>query len=458
MQAAPAALAPTVVGDSTPTQGEQLSGTKYVVLKDDKIIEGAVTLRGDVVVVRQGALDRPFGKGQVQFVANNKDEVYKFQLAKVPATDAVARLKVARWCMFSGLREQALAEAREVQQLQPANADAAALVRSLELSLQQFPPAGAVRMSPPASPNLPTELSARPTSPTGPNDCDPDLPPEAIKLFATKVQPILANQCAECHAKSSIVGAFKMARVDPANATPKATRANLWTVAGQLRKDDPAASPLLLKSLQAHGGQRAPSFATRQAVAYRTLEAWVAMAVAKPAAAVPVVPNVFAPTATVPVAPAPALPPAGVPAVETSLPPAGPAIVPAPTTPVAPSVPAPGVPTVPVPSVDPVVPPAIPSVPPEARTAPALPSAPAVPPVPSLPATPAIPGTPSIPATAPLPPTVPPAAPALPKPPVLPAAPPIPPASGFGEASTPKPGGPAGGDEFDPAGFNQPKK
>ena len=77
-----------------------------MVLKDDKIIEGPVSLRGDVVVVRQGSLDRPFSKSQVQFVADSKDDVYRFMLAKVPADDTAARLGVARWCMFAGLREQ----------------------------------------------------------------------------------------------------------------------------------------------------------------------------------------------------------------------------------------------------------------------------------------------------------------------------------------------------------------
>src|SRR5262249_7368414 len=145
--------------DSQPSrlQPDQFAGSeKYVVLKDDKLLEGSsVSVNGDTVVVRQGSLDRPFHKSQVQFVASSKDEVYKFMLSKVLAADTVARLKVAQWCMFCGMREQALAEAREIQKLQPRNGPATDMVRSLELSLRQFPPANAPKMSAPEQSTFP---------------------------------------------------------------------------------------------------------------------------------------------------------------------------------------------------------------------------------------------------------------------------------------------------------------
>lgn len=433
VQPTPAPLAPSVTTPAPQVTGETLPGTKYIVLKDDKVIEGSVTLRGDVVVVRQGALDRPYSKGQVQYVADSKDEVYKFQLAKVSSTDAAGRLKVARWCMFSGMREQALTEAREVQKLQPANTDAAALVRSLEQSLKQFPPAGAPVMTAPAAPVFPTELS----SPKPVAEAVPDVPADAANLFGTKVQPILANQCVDCHAKADHAGKFKLVRVDPAGAGRAQTNANLAAVMGQIRKDDLEASPLLVASVTAHGGQKLPSF-TRQAVAYRTLEAWVSLAAGAPAT--------IPPAATLPAAPAkPALPPVATPTVEAPvLPPvANPALPAVPTTPAIPA--APALPPVGAPTADPVLPPVPVTPAPAVPVPPMIPSAdPLLPPVPVVP-------KPEAPALPPIPPAS--AAPAVP----LPALPP----SGFGSAAPPKPPatGPAG-DEFDPAGFNQgmPKK
>ncbi|WP_162668590.1 hypothetical protein [Gemmata massiliana] len=435
----PAPEKSTAGGTAATTQPEltAVSG-KFVVLKDDKLIEGTVTVRGDVVMVREGALNRSFTRSQVQFVGETKDDIYQFMLAKVPATDANARLKVARWCMFSGMREQALTEARAVQKLYPNNSSAASLTASLERSLQQFPSDGAPKMTAPQTPTLPTELNARPTMPVV--EPEADVAPEAANLFATRVQPFLANQCVDCHA-GDYKGKFKLTRVAPGETTQQPTRANLRAVAGQLRKDDPGASPLLAKALTAHGGQKQPSVASRQTVMYLTLEAWTALAIGTPVAATPVVPPAVA----------------------------------APVTPTAP--------VVSQPKADPVLPPAPPSSDALPRPTPGLPSEPALPPVsgpvPTLPPAPSIPpATVPVPTAPPIPvadplvsppvvpvpkPTVPPIPPAsagAPAPlPPLPGGPatPVQPASGFGTTAPPKPPvtGPTGGDEFDPAGFNQ---
>ena len=39
-------------------------------------------------------------------------------------------------------------------------------------------------------------------------------------------------------------------------------------------RDDPSASPLLVKAVTAHGGQRAPAFYNQSHPAYRNLELW----------------------------------------------------------------------------------------------------------------------------------------------------------------------------------------
>ena len=80
---------------------------------------------------------------------------------------------------------------------------------------------------------------------------EPDVSPEAALVFGSRVQPLLANQCVECHAKPDYQGKFKLARVTPIDAGPEATKANLRAVAAQLKKGDPGASPLLVKSLGA---------------------------------------------------------------------------------------------------------------------------------------------------------------------------------------------------------------
>jgi hypothetical protein len=442
-------------------------GAKFVLLKDDKLIEGAsVSVSGDTVYVRQGALERPFHKSHVQFVAPGRDEVYKFMLAKVPANDLNARLKVAQWCMFSGMREQALAEAHELLKLQPNNVTVADMIRSLEASLRQFPPANAPKMSAPEVPTFPAELNTLPPPIPPAVDSEPDVTPEAALVFGSRIQPFLANQCVQCHAKADYAGKFKLARITPTEAGVQATRANLRAVADQLKKDDPAASPLLQKSLVAHGEMKHPAIASRQSPLYRSLEAWAALAVGTQLVApqpVPVpipipMPVAVSPTPTQPVA-TPAAP------ADMVLPPAAPVppISPmsAPTPPVAPPTPRVSVPVVPS-MPDPLLP--VPSAPSSAPLPPLVPE-----PLPVIPRPPsAEPALPPVEVVPPAPNAVP-VAPS-PKPVTVPTAPPIPPAtlapvppspvrpaggSQFGAAQPPKPPvtGPSN-DEFDPSGFN----
>ncbi|MBY0457965.1 MAG: hypothetical protein K2V38_11545, partial [Gemmataceae bacterium] len=293
----------TVQEKPQPLPPPQAVTGRYVVLKDDKLIEGAVTLRGDVVVVRQGTLDRPFPKSQVHYVAESHDEVYKYMLARVPADDVKSRVLVARWCMLSGMREQALTEAREILKLQPTNADAASMVRSLELSLRQNPPPGAPKMTAPQPPTFTTDLNTKPALPA-PVEPEASVTPEASNWFGARVQPFLANQCVGCHSAADYRGTFRLSRVVPGvDPGVEITRANLKAVAAQLRKDDPGSSPLLAKALVAHGGQRAPAVASKDAAAYKALEGWVAVAVGAPVMAPPAVPPMTPPAV-------PSLPPA----------------------------------------------------------------------------------------------------------------------------------------------------
>ena len=184
-----------------------------------------------------------------------------------PGRRADSRLVVAKWCTLNGLREQALTEAREILKLKPGHRGATDLARSMEESLRQFPVAG-------TAPLKPTGALVTVVEP------EPDVSPEGATSFVTRAQPILANQCMECHARADHASAFKLIRVTGFEVGPQATHANLRAVASQLKKDDPASSPLLTKALTAHGGMKQPPFVSRQAVAFRALESWVVVAIA----------------------------------------------------------------------------------------------------------------------------------------------------------------------------------
>jgi hypothetical protein len=237
---------------------------KFVVLKGNRLVEGTAKIQGDKVIVRQGALDRSFARADVLCLADSRDGVYQYMRSKA-GNNVDSRLAVAKWCTFNGLREQALNEAREILKLQPTHRGATDLARSVEESLRQFPANGSRPKSEGALVTV-EEPAA-------------DVTAEAATTFISRAQPVLANQCMECHARDDHGSAFRLKRVTGFEVGPHSTHANLRAVAAQLKKDDPANSPLLIKALTAHGGMKQPAFVSRKAVAFRVLESWVAVAV-----------------------------------------------------------------------------------------------------------------------------------------------------------------------------------
>ena len=222
----PLTPAPATTGDDAAV----VTPNKFILMKPNKLVEGTVTVTGEKAVLRQGSLERSLPKTDVLYVADSKDEIYKFVLAQVSQTDPTARLGVARWLMFAGLREQALTEARVILKLQPTNTTAAGFVRSLEESLKHFPPDGTQVIA--AKPAAGTLVSA---------DRDADVTAEGATTFASRAQPVLANQCMDCHARADYPGAFKLVRVTGFEVGPQSTKANLRATAAQFKKEDRSA-------------------------------------------------------------------------------------------------------------------------------------------------------------------------------------------------------------------------
>ena len=230
-----------------------------MLLHDGKLVEGVVSQTAEKVVVRRGSVDQPFAKDQVQFIGKTKDDCYKHLLGKVKADDAPGRFKLARWCMYNGLREQALVEAKEVVKLQPNHTSAAEMARALEESLLLFNADGTAKADAPVAPKGDAPVLPKAVEP------EPEIVAEAATAFAPRVQPVLVNLCADCHAKPGYTGSFKMACGTGHDVDPAIARHNLKAAVLQIKKDDPGASPLLTKSLAAHGGMKQPAFAGRAA-------------------------------------------------------------------------------------------------------------------------------------------------------------------------------------------------
>ena len=123
----------------------------------------------------------------------------------------------------------------------------------------------------------------------------PDLPlaevrfnPESAKMFAAKVQPILTNRCADCHAHKDHASRFKLKAIEPGINDPQGADANLRAAARWITPTNPHASPLLAHATTAHGKAKEPPLPNPH-VAYTLLEVWVHWACGPDGSAMPAV-------------------------------------------------------------------------------------------------------------------------------------------------------------------------
>src|SRR6266404_4395367 len=244
--------------EAAPTTG------KVLVLDNERTLEGEIERVGAQYCVR-----RPVGELWVRAentlrLCETRGEAYAFLRTRANLRDPDEHLRLARWCHQQGLHRQALEEATAAVELRPEHAESRRLLGNLQR-------AATVNLS--AQPMKSAEQEER-----TPNPQSPELSTEAMSLFVSRVQPILTNACANCHATGR-GGAFKLIRSYETGLTSrKTTQRNLAAVLAQVNKERPSTSPLLTKAVSVHGkpGEMVQSpLKNREVVAYRSLEAWV---------------------------------------------------------------------------------------------------------------------------------------------------------------------------------------
>jgi hypothetical protein len=197
-------------------------------------------------------------------LCRTKEEAYAFLRSRANLRDPDEHLRLARWCHQQGLRAQALEEATAAVELRPNHAES----RRLLLSLQR------------AAAHTPSTQLVKPhdAGESAPISQPPELSTESLSLFISRVQPILMNACANCHATGR-GGAFRLIRTyEVGMISRRTTQQNLVAVLEQLHKDRPNTSPLLTKAVSIHGkpGEMTQSpLKNREEAAYHSLEEWV---------------------------------------------------------------------------------------------------------------------------------------------------------------------------------------
>lgn len=232
---------------------------KVLVMESERIMEGDIEREGDRYRIRRQASETWVPADNVRLVCDSLDEVYQSMRSRANLRDTDELLKLARWGIRYGLREQARQDVQAILNLRPQHAEGQRLWKTL-----QKPATTPANVTPVAA----QEVENSPLQPAG-------LPLEAQGLFSTKIQVILMNACASCHAAGR-GGDFKLLRAyHDGSSNLRATQHNIAAAVARINPDDCQLSPLLIKAVTAHGDTAKPPLKNRQHPAFRLLEDWV---------------------------------------------------------------------------------------------------------------------------------------------------------------------------------------
>ena len=237
---------------------------RVLILDNERTLEGDIERQGEQYRIRRTFGELWIPRENVLRLCDSREEAYAYLRSRANLRDPDEHLRLAQWCHLHGLRGRALEEVTEAVALRPNHVPSRRLLRSLQQAAVEAPTTSAAR--PPA------EVDA------GQNPLQVNT--ESLTLFVTRVQPILMNACASCHAAGR-GGAFRLVRAyESALANRRTTQQNLAAVLAQVNKERPQASLLLTRALSVHGRDMdKPALKGRDAAAYKALEDWVRVTV-----------------------------------------------------------------------------------------------------------------------------------------------------------------------------------
>lgn len=260
-----------------------------LLLASERILQGEIERIGQQYRIRRGRSEVWIPAEKNVILCADVKEALDRMKSRANLADADERLRLARWCQLNNLRDEALAEGKCALEMRPAHAETRLLVETLERAFTVKVAAPAQKPAPKAAPPVHNSKAI-------------DVNGDALTMFTQKVQPILMNACASCHTDGR-GGEFQLVRTSEAG-TRGATQKNLATVLAQLNMEKPPLSPLLIKSVSAHGENPAAPIKSQQSVPYRTLTEWIDRTLASN----PHLRERWTPTETTAKAPAPTAP------------------------------------------------------------------------------------------------------------------------------------------------------
>jgi hypothetical protein len=259
----------------TPLVVRAESKSQILILDNENLLEGQVvrTAEGIQIALDQGG-EMIVPSKRVLAVVPSRAKAFEVISGRANLRDADERLRLARWCHSNQLLQEALAQAETASRMRPGFVSAERMVQSLKTLVQATPatPAPTTVASNTGSIVQAKAEMKTPVKETVTEVGAIEYNTESFPLFSNKVNAILVNACANCHVRDDIK--LKLTRIGGRAGASKNLLASLPFVTPA----DPLSSPLLVKSVTAHGGALEAPLKTRKHPAYQALETWVRFA------------------------------------------------------------------------------------------------------------------------------------------------------------------------------------
>lgn len=243
---------------SAPHEAVPLARTgKVLLLDNESLLQGNIERVEDQYRIRRLTGETGVPADRVIFVGQAPEDAYRFLRSRANLNDADERLRLAHWCRQNGMHNLSLEEVRAAIQLRPDHPASRDLISYLQHATAQAKAEPRRKAEPPPPPPV-------------------DLTSEATNTFATRIQPILMNTCASCHATEKNTSRFRLTRVWSSGSSNRAAlQYNLAAVLAQVNVQQPELSKLLTRAVIDHGRVGQPPMRDRQCPPYRALEDWV---------------------------------------------------------------------------------------------------------------------------------------------------------------------------------------
>ena len=221
---------------------EKAATGKVLVLDNERTLTGDIQRVGDRYRIKRLVGETWFPADKVLKLCNSLDEAYAFLRSRANLRDPDERLRLTDWCRQHGMTDQALAEAQAAAAMLDAEAaDMARPVDQRARRLVGYLMEAKARAAAPAA--APTPASTLPRV---------DVTADSLSLFATRVQPILMNACANCHTAGR-GGSFQLTRTYTSSlSNRRALDQNLAVVMAHINQREPRLSRLLVKAVSLH--------------------------------------------------------------------------------------------------------------------------------------------------------------------------------------------------------------